>query len=205
MKATGLVAIACAAALAAACGGNGRDEATTAEVAQGRSVGTTGELNTGASGDAQHFAEQAAKRGAAEVELGRLAAERSANAEVKQFAQMMVSDHTQAGNELRQAASANGLQLAGELPDDSEKLMQELQGLRGPEFDREYMEAMVEAHREMRAMVSRRVDDARLMTDNGALEMAINGWAAAALPKIEAHLAMAEKIDDMLDGDDESR
>lgn len=205
MKATGLIALACVAALTAACGGDGRDEATTAEIAQGQSVGTTGELNTGASGDARHFAEQAAKRGAAEVELGRLAAERSANAEVKQFAQMMVSDHTRAGDELRQASSANGLQLVGELPDDSAQLMQKLQGLQGPEFDREYMDAMVEAHKEMRSMVSRRVDDARLMTDNSALETAINGWAATALPKVEAHLAMAEKIDAMLDGDHETR
>ncbi len=205
MKATGLVAMACAAALTVACGGNGRDEITPAEAEQAQSVGTAGETNTGASGDAKHFAEQAVKRGAAEVELGTLASERAMNAEVKQFAQTMVREHTKAGAALREATAAHGLQLVGELPDDSEKLLTKLQGLQGADFDREYMDAMVEAHKEMKAMVTRRVDDARLMTDNGAVETAINDWAAQALPTVEHHLMMAEQIDNTLHGDHEKR
>jgi putative membrane protein len=50
------------------------------------------------------FMTKAAQGGMAEVELGRLAAAKAQNAEVKQFAQKMVDDHTRANNELKALA-----------------------------------------------------------------------------------------------------
>ena len=41
----------------------------------------------------------------AEIELGRLAAERGTSAQVKKFGQMMVDDHTKAGDKLMTIAS----------------------------------------------------------------------------------------------------
>ena len=209
MKRTGLMAVACAAALTVACGGTARDgerETTTvAETERSATIATTGDTDQakdghGLDGDARHFAEQAAKHGSAEVELGRLASERAQSTEVKAFGQMMVRDHMKSGAELKEAASAHGLALIGEMPDKHEALLERLQAKSGAEFDREYMKAMVEGHQEMHGMVSGRVDESRRVTTNGALETAVNGWATKTLPKVEEHLAKARQIHDKLEG-----
>src|SRR5688500_555593 len=50
------------------------------------------------------FMKSAAQGGAAEVELGKLAAQKAADPEVKKFAQMMVSEHSKANAELKTLA-----------------------------------------------------------------------------------------------------
>ena len=71
---------------------------------QGAPQGTTRGAQAG-SLDARGFIEQMAIAGMAEVQLGKMAAERASNDDVKAFGQMMVKDHTQADQELMQIAS----------------------------------------------------------------------------------------------------
>src|SRR4030095_2953869 len=54
--------------------------------------------------DSQAFINDLTIAGLAEVQLGKLAAERAMNPDVKTFGQMMVKDHTQAANELKPIA-----------------------------------------------------------------------------------------------------
>jgi putative membrane protein len=49
--------------------------------------------------------------GMAEVETATLARERAANPDVKQFAQMMIDDHTKAGDQLKQIANTYAIPL----------------------------------------------------------------------------------------------
>src|SRR5215212_4467985 len=66
----------------------------------------------GAGATADHkFALAAATGGMMEVELGKLAAEKGASDEVRQFGQRMVDDHTKANEELMQLASSKGMAL----------------------------------------------------------------------------------------------
>lgn len=202
MRSTGLFALACAAALTVACGGDARNEQENPYVSSTESVGTTGDtVSHGNDGDARQFAIQASKHGAAEVELGKLASERAQNAAVKQFAQMMVQDHTKAGEELKQTVMSHGGTVNTELPDPSEEVLEKLRNLRGAEFDREYMDAMVDGHQEMKGMVSGRINDAKRMTTSpSGLEAAVDQWAHKALPTVEQHLAKAEEIRNSLKG-----
>ena len=87
--------------------------------------------------------------GLAEVQLGKMATERAANADVKAFGQMMVKDHTQANNELKQLASQLKVQTPTELDQKHKELVDKLSKLQGSEFDREYMNAMVQGHQEV--------------------------------------------------------
>src|SRR5438552_1637945 len=59
----------------------------------------------------RNFMEKAAMGGMAEVELGNLAKEKAANAQVKEFGAKMVQDHGKAGDELKQIASSKGVTL----------------------------------------------------------------------------------------------
>jgi putative membrane protein len=57
----------------------------------------------------------AAMGGMAEVQLGKLAAEKATNPDVKQFGQRMVDDHGKANDELKTAASKESIDLPASL------------------------------------------------------------------------------------------
>ena len=95
----------------------------------------------------------------AEVQLGKLASERAANAEVKAFGQMMVKDHTAAGNELKQIASGLNAQLPTQLDQKHRDLVDRLSKLQGAAFDDAYMDAMVQGHQEVVAKLTARSGD----------------------------------------------
>jgi len=92
MKRIGRLALVCLAVLTLACDTGRREEREGA-------VGTAG---VGA-GD-RNFVEKSLTAGMAEVELGTLARDRAASTDVKQFAEMMIRDHTNAANALKQEA-----------------------------------------------------------------------------------------------------
>jgi len=99
--------------------------------------------------DAQGFIDDMTIAGLAEVQLGQLATERAVNADVKAFGQMMVKDHTQANGELKQMASQMKLQTPTQLDQKHKDLVDKLSKLQGSEFDREYINAMVQGHQEV--------------------------------------------------------
>ena len=131
-----------------------------------------------------------------EVELGKLALERSANAEVKKFGQMMIDDHTMAGNKLKDLASAHNIPVPAGLDDTHRELRDKLAMLKGAEFDREYMAAMVEGHEGVAGKLESRLDSERVAekSDN-VVTMAFNQYAAEAYPVVQKHLDAAKGID----------
>ena len=228
MKWTGFAALACSAALAVACNGNARDRdrdddvnrTTTADIRPDNTVGTSGQADRAAAhgqdGDARYFAEHATIAGNAEVELGKLASQRAQSPDVKQFAQMMVRDHSKAGSELKQAISAHNVNPPAGLDAKHQQLMDRLKQLNGAEFDREYMKAMVDGHMEVKNMLADRADNAGARThgganptgtggtkpttaDNASLDAAVNQWASKTLPTVEQHLQKAQQIQSKLD------
>ena len=101
--------------------------------------------------DTRMFINNMAIAGMAEVQLGKLASERGMSADVKQFGQMMVTDHTKANDELKQIAAKLNIQLPTELDTKHKALADRLSKLQGAEFDREYAMAMVSGHEEVAA------------------------------------------------------
>src|SRR5205807_612654 len=84
----------------------------------------------------------------AEINLGRIAVRQAASADVKQFAQRMVDDHSKASTEMLALVNKKrGLTVAARMDQKHRTLSDKLLQLRGGDFDREYMKHMVEGHR----------------------------------------------------------
>jgi putative membrane protein len=108
--------------------------------------------------DAQGFINDMTVAGLTEVQLGKVAAERAASADVKAFGQMMVRDHSQAGDELKKVALQLKIQPPTQLDQKHKDLVDKLSKLQGAAFDREYINAMVQGHQEVLGKVRARVE-----------------------------------------------
>ena len=155
----------------------------------------TGPVNANKSGTAstpqltdtdRTFAIEAATAGKHEVALGRLAAERASNADVKAFANRMVQDHSRAGDELMQINSRLGITVPAEDDAAFKQKVDRLTGLNGAEFDRAYMSEMVAGHTMMQDKVSG-------FTSSGT-NADLKGWASKALPTVREHLKLAQDL-----------
>jgi len=108
--------------------------------------------------DAQGFINDMTIANLAEVQLGKMASEKGSNPDVKSFGQMMVKDHTQANDELKQVASRLKVQPPAQVDQKHKDLSDKLSKLSGAEFDREYINAMVMGHEEVLGKLRARVD-----------------------------------------------
>jgi putative membrane protein len=91
------------------------------------------------------FVKDAAQGGMAEVQLGQLALKNSQNPEIKKFAQMMVDDHGKANAELKTLAGKKNYTVPTDIGSHKSTL-DKLQGLKGADFDKAYVDEMVSDH-----------------------------------------------------------
>jgi predicted outer membrane protein len=216
-------------------------------------------------GGTDQLLNQAVEMNAAEVQLGRLGERKAQNAKVKQFARMMVTDHTRAIEHLRGGAaisgqagsamdrpnmgssagpngspgSASGQANTGQgqnqnrnksvggtdaasnsgyraetsgpmnqtgitdvpLSAEHQQIIQRLEGLSGAEFDREFMQAMVDGHRkalqffEQHAGTGSGSPTAKGTAPAGTgMNADVARRAQELIPKIRQHLEEAERI-----------
>jgi len=123
-----------------------------------------------------------------EVQSSQLALEKQPDRDTKPFAQRMVKDHQQTTKELK--ALVDGGKVKATLPTalDSEhqKMLDELKGKSGKDFDQSYDQMQVKGHQDAVALF----DAYAKGGDNADLKK----WAAKMLPHIKQHLAMAQKL-----------
>lgn len=135
----------------------------------------------------RQFIIDAAYGGVAEVQLGQLALQRSTNPEVKQFAQQMIRDHTQANNELMRIAQQKGVMPPTTPGPRYEAAMMRLREMSGASFDRAYLnEGGVNGHLESEAVYRRQ---AALGQDPD-----LRAFAAKTLPIVQGHLQMGQAM-----------
>ena len=135
-----------------------------------------------------NFIMDAAMGGLEEVELGRVAAQQGMSAEVKQFGQRMVDDHSQANSELMTLASSKGITLPTELDQKHRAEVTKLSAMSGAEFDREYTKMMVSDHR-------KDVSEFEKQSTRGT-DPDLKAFASKTLPTLQEHLRMAEALPD---------
>jgi putative membrane protein len=94
------------------------------------------------------FVSKALQGGSEEVQLGQLAEQKSQSDDVKQFAQKMVQDHTQLGDQMKPIAQQLGVQAPKNPSKKDKEMMAKLQELSGPQFDEAYIRAMAKDHKQ---------------------------------------------------------
>ena len=214
MRRTGFVAAALALALMAGCNKDNRTSSTTT----GSAVGTAGKSESGLNSGDRDLIRDVAVMNAADLDLGRLASERAVTADVKQFAQMMVTDHTGAGDKLNQFASQHAVDVPAQLDDKHRDLREDLAKKQGMDFDKAYADAMVDEHQKLVDKLESRIDKStitRAEVDNknapdtkvkaqsvlpeksdNPNTQAVNQWAADLYPVAYAHLQAAKALRD---------
>ncbi len=150
---------------------------------------STQEPSTTASGLSaadQAFVKEAAIGGMAEVELGKLAASKASNPDVKQFGQRMVDDHGKASEELKSWAAQKKVNLPTELDAKHKAEHAKLEKLSGDAFDRAYMASMVADHNKDVAEFQREAKSAK--------DPDLKAWVSKTLPTLQDHQKSAKEI-----------
>jgi putative membrane protein len=146
-----------------------------------------GVLTTGT----EQFAQKAYDDSVAEVTLARLALKNSENAEVKEFANLMIKDHSAASEELKKIISAENIKLSEKPDDEAKDMAEKLASLKGKDFDRAYMDDMVDDHEDTVDLFQDYIKDG----ENAKLKE----FATKTLPKLQGHLEKAKALDDKLE------
>jgi putative membrane protein len=120
-----------------------------------------------------------------EVKFGELAQSKSTNPRVKSFAEMMVRDHNKANDELKSLAGRKNVTLPANISDDHQKKLDDLQKKTGKDFDRAYMDMMVDGHQSA-------VNDFEKQKDNKDAD--VKDWVNKTLPTLQMHLDSAKAV-----------
>ena len=137
---------------------------------------------------AEEFVEEASAKGLAEIETSKAALKESQNAEVRDFAQTMIDDHTKANEELAKIARAKKLELSDD-PELTNQVKAMILKMRdGKSFNQAYANNQVMAHKNTIELFQK----ASTMQD-----AELKAFAQKTLPKLEQHLKMAQSLIDI--------
>jgi len=145
-----------------------------------------------ASNDMTKFAIKAASGGMMEVQLGELAQQNAASSRVKNFATMMVRDHSKANDQLKALAAQKNITLPVTLISDHQKHAEDLRKRTGSDFDEHYMDMMTKDHKE-------NIDEFEdASKDKDIKDADVKAFAVKTLPILKMHLDSAKAIKESL-------
>lgn len=135
------------------------------------------------------FVRKAAVASKFEIESSQLALEKSHNKQIKDFAQMMIDDHTKADRDLKAAVRSSDVDEAA-IPDSLDEkhqaMLDKLNNAKGKDFDRQYIKAQAEGHKEAVTLF----DKYAKKGDDDSLKK----FASNALPTLKDHKDQVKQL-----------
>lgn len=125
-----------------------------------------------------------------EIELGKLALSKTANAKTKELANMMIDQHTKASAKLKPFAETKQIILPSGLTDKGKEHYEDLNKKSGKDFDEAYADMMVKGHEDAIAKMKDASEDAE--------DAEIRKWAADMLPTLNTHLEHSKMLQDQI-------
>ena len=132
------------------------------------------------------FVHAAALGGLAEVELGKLAEQRSQNDAVKEFARLMVGDHGKANDQLIGLAKEDEIAVPKEVDEEHKEMRQRLTAAKGAEFDLAYLQGQVIEHQKTVQLLEYEIGSGQ--------DTDLKSFAAEILPIVLQHLRAAQAL-----------
>jgi putative membrane protein len=135
---------------------------------------------------------QAAVNGMMEIQSSQVAASMATQPSVKEFANMMITEHTNMSNEVKSLASKKGFTLPAALDADHQEDIEDMKKwAKGKEFDNKYIEEQIDMHEKTLDELENRM----AKTADSDLKM----WAEKAAASVRTHLGRAKQINDEID------
>jgi putative membrane protein len=134
----------------------------------------------------QQFVAMAAQTDMLEAHLGQMAANQASRQEVKDYAQMLVSDHTADYQQLGSLAAKDSLNVPNGLDAEHYKMVVPFEKLNGAAFDARYIRTMIEGHTRAIAVYTKEAA--------GAQSPDVKAYASATLPTLQKHLEGAKNL-----------
>lgn len=137
---------------------------------------------------AADFANKVAASDRFEIESGNLAAKQATSADVKAFAQMLVTDHTKSTADLKAAGSSSNPPIMPNDVLDTEKdgMLADLKSAVGADFDKRFIDQQITAHQKA-------LDLLKAYAAGGDNE-ALKGFATKAQTIVQGHLDKAKAL-----------
>jgi putative membrane protein len=149
-------------------------------LAQGKAAG-------GAAMTDRQFVDFAAQTDMVEANLGQLAQTVASSQPIKDYAQMLVTDHTKDFNQLNDIAHQANFDRPNAIDAEHNKMMIDpFQKLKGATFDHRYIQEMVTGHTKAIAIYTKESADAQ--------NPALKSYAEQALPVLQKHLEEAKAL-----------
>lgn len=127
-----------------------------------------------------------------EIEAAKLALQKATHTEVKNYAKMLVTEHTKSGVELKAIADTKQITLPTSLTDKGKDVYNKLNEKSGHDFDKEFIKIMIDDHEK----AIKELEDASTDNDN---DQNVKDWASKKIAGLTAHLQEAKLIKDKLD------
>ena len=157
----------------------------------------TGELNQAKTGGPVKLSAKEAEcvmmfgsGNAGEIRLAELALKNSENPEVKEYAQMMIQDHSKANDELSQIAKNHNIDFPPAPPAADVEMSKTLLDLKGPEFDKKYMGEVVTGHTNDLAAYKKAKGEVK--------DHLLKAYVDETEPTVAEHLKKAKQLDNKL-------
>jgi putative membrane protein len=162
---------------------------TSSSMSKKTTTSTTTSSSTLSSADRKFFT-NASQGGMMEVELGKIAAEKGTNPDVKTFGQRMVDDHSKANDQLKGLAAQKNVKLLDKLSPSKQQMVDKFNKLSGAAFDSSYMSHMVTDHKKDVAEFQKEAKSGK--------DSDVKAWAQSTLPTLQDHLKMAQETSSKL-------
>lgn len=134
----------------------------------------------------QQFLEWAATRNAMEVEMGQMAARKAPSQQVRQFGQMLATDHGRNNAKAMPLIREMNITLPETMAPQDHKTIEEFTRLKGQQFDQRFVQHEVKDHEHVIKIFQKFAKDAQ--------NPQVRQFAEQTIPVLEKHLAAAKRL-----------
>ena len=134
----------------------------------------------------EQFVRNAAEASMSQVDLGKVAEQRSQTPEVKKFAQLMVEEHSKISEQLKQLGMSEGINLPTSVTRQDAATHRQLASSSGPAFDKAYVQQVISDLQRQIAEFKR--------GNSTATKPALKDYAERTLPTLESELQQAKQL-----------